>query len=86
MVPVQREGAREQGHNHLGHEGAGQEGDGQQGHLAGPRLLDVVQLRVDALHDFWDLGHSQSSREWPGSRVKPRHGESRERGGGRTWG
>lgn len=58
-VPVQREGTREQGHDHLGHEGAGQEGDGQQGHLAGPWLLDVFQLHVDGLHDFWDLGHSR---------------------------
>lgn len=72
-VPVQWQGAREQGHNHLGHEGAGQEGDGEQGHLAGPWFLDVVQLCVDALHDFWDLGHSQSSREQPGGQLeKPR--------------
>lgn len=55
LVPVQWEGAHEQGHHDLGHEGAGQEGDGQQGHLTRPRLLDVAQLHIDALHDFWNL-------------------------------
>lgn len=56
LVPVQWEGAHEQGHDDLGHEGAGQERDGQQGHLTGPWLLDMAQLHIDGLHDFWDLG------------------------------
>lgn len=55
LVPVQREGAHEQGHHNFCHEGAGQEGDGQQGHLTRPRLLDVAQLHVDGVHDLRDL-------------------------------
>ena len=62
LVPVQWEGTHEQGDDDLGHEGAGQERDGQQSHLAGPRLLDVAQVHIDAMHDFWDLGHSQTTR------------------------
>lgn len=84
LVPVQWEGAHEQGHHHLGHEGAGQEGDGQQGHLAGPRLLDVAQLHVDALHDFWDLGHSRGSHEQGDSPMeKPREARGQQEGGRR---
>ena len=80
MVPVQWEGTHEQGDDDLGHEGAGQERDGQQSHLAGSRLLDVAQVHIDAMHDFWDLGHSQTTREQAeGQAEKPR----RDRGAGR---
>lgn len=82
MVPVQWEGTHEQGDDNLGHEGAGQERDGQQSHLAGPRLLDVAQAHVDAVHDFGDLGRSQTTREQAeGQAEKPRG--TGEQGGGR---
>ena len=80
VVPVQWEGTHEQGDDDLGHEGAGQERDGQQSHLAGSWLLDVAQVHIDAMHDFWDLGHSQTTREQEeGQAEKPR----RDRGAGR---
>lgn len=84
-IPVQREGAHEQGHHNLRHEGAGQEGDRQQGQLSGPWFLDVAQLQVDALHDFWDLVAARS-RQKEGSveklREKGRWETGQEQGGG----
>lgn len=82
LVPVQWEGAHEQGHDDLGHERAGQERDGQQGHLAGPGLLDVAQLHVDGLHDFWDLEHSGGRREQGEARGKQREAWGQGEGGG----
>ena len=73
LVPVQWEGTHEQGHDDLGHEGAGQERDGQQGHLSGPWLLNVAQVHIDALHDFWNLGYRQGGQEQAEGQVeKPR--------------
>lgn len=74
MVPVQWKGTHEQSHHNLSHEGAGQEGDGQQSHLTCPRLLNVAQLHIDALHDFWDLEIAVNrSQEGPLEKQRERH-------------